>query len=42
MFDPSQEAKYYSQLDERTDCFYEAVTTTKGMVSRTRALARLI
>jgi hypothetical protein len=35
MFDPSQEAKYYSQLDERTDYFYEAVTTTKGMVSKT-------
>jgi hypothetical protein len=26
---------YYSQLDERTDYFYEAVTTTKGMVSKT-------
>jgi hypothetical protein len=35
MFDPSQEADYYSQLDERADCFYEAVTTTMGMVSRT-------
>ena len=35
MFDPSQESKFYSQLDERTDYFYEAVTTTKGMVSKT-------
>lgn len=35
MFDPSQEAQNYSQLDERTDYFYEAVTTTKGMVSKT-------
>jgi hypothetical protein len=35
MFDPSQESEFYSQLDERTDYFYEAVTTTKGMVSKT-------
>jgi len=35
MFDPNQEAKFYSQLDERTDYFYEAVTTTTGMVSKT-------
>jgi hypothetical protein len=35
MFNPSQEAEFYSQLDERTDYFYEAVTTTKGMVSKT-------
>jgi hypothetical protein len=35
MLDPSQESKYYSQLDERADYFYEAVTTTKGMVSKT-------
>jgi hypothetical protein len=34
MFDPSQEDEFFSQLDERTDYFYEAVTTTKGMVSR--------
>ncbi len=33
--DPSQESEFYSQLDERTDYFYEAVTTTKGMVSKT-------
>jgi len=35
MFHPSQEAEFYSQLDERTDYFYEAVTTTMGMVSKT-------
>jgi len=35
MFDPKQEAEFYSQLDERTDYFYEAVTTTSGMVSKT-------
>jgi len=35
MFDPSQEAKFFTQLDERTDYFYEAVSTSKGMVSKT-------
>lgn len=35
MLDPKQEAEFYSQLDERTDYFYEAVTTTTGMVSKT-------
>jgi hypothetical protein len=35
MFDPSREAKFSSQLDERADYVYEAVTTTKGMVSKT-------
>jgi hypothetical protein len=35
MFDPTQETKNYSQLDERNDYFYEAVTSTKGMVSKT-------
>lgn len=35
MLDPSQESEFYSQLDERTDYFYEAVTTMKGMVSKT-------
>jgi hypothetical protein len=34
-FDPSQEKKYFSELDERADYFYEAVTTSKGMVSST-------
>jgi hypothetical protein len=35
LFDPSQEAATYTQLDERADYFYEAVTTTKGMVTKT-------
>jgi len=35
LFDPTQETKNYSQLDERNDYFYEAVTSTKGMVSKT-------
>ncbi|MGE8064796.1 DUF1254 domain-containing protein [Pseudomonas sp. NPDC089569] len=35
MFDPGQETLNYSQLDERTDYFYEAVTAASGMVSKT-------
>jgi len=35
MFDPKQESPGYSQLDERTDYFYEAVTAASGMVSKT-------
>jgi hypothetical protein len=35
LLDPSQETASYSQLDERADYFYEAVTTTKGMVTTT-------
>ena len=35
LLDPSQEATNYSQLDERADYFYEAVTTTRGMVTKT-------
>jgi hypothetical protein len=35
MLDPSQETEFYSQLDERADYFYQAVTTTSGMVSKT-------
>ncbi|MGB8305609.1 MAG: DUF1214 domain-containing protein, partial [Pseudolabrys sp.] len=35
IFDPSQEKKNYSELDERADYFYEAVTSSKGMVSTT-------
>lgn len=35
ILDPSQEAATYTQLDERAKYFYEAVTTTKGMVTRT-------
>jgi len=33
--DPSQEAQYYTQLDERAAWFYEATATSKGMVSKT-------
>ncbi|WP_194790359.1 DUF1254 domain-containing protein [Pseudomonas sp. UFMG81] len=35
MFDPGQETAHYSQLDERTDYFYEAVTAAAGMISTT-------
>jgi hypothetical protein len=35
VLDPSQEAKYYTQLDERAAWFYEAATASKGMVSKT-------
>lgn len=35
MFDPFQEADGYTQLDQRAKYFYEAVTTTKGMVTKT-------
>ena len=35
MFDPSQEKPNYTELDERTDYFYEAVTAAGGMVSTT-------
>lgn len=34
LFDPSQEKKYYTEVDERADYFYEAVTTSKGMVTK--------
>ncbi len=33
--DPSQEAEYYSELDERSAWFYEAVGLSAGMASRT-------
>jgi hypothetical protein len=35
MFDPRQETPNYSQLDERADYFYKAVTAAGGMVSTT-------
>jgi hypothetical protein len=34
VFDPSQESKYYTQVDERADYFYEAVTSSKGMTTK--------
>lgn len=33
--DPSQESEYYSQLDERTDYTFEAITIAKGMILKT-------
>ncbi|WP_419712773.1 DUF1254 domain-containing protein [Pseudomonas sp. NFX224] len=38
--DPSQRVAYYDQLWERTAWFYEAVTNTKGMVSKTPGLGQ--
>jgi hypothetical protein len=35
MFDPGQERPNYTELDERTDYFYEAVTAAAGMISKT-------
>ena len=35
MLDPLQETEFYSQLDERSAYTYEAVTTSKAMVSKT-------
>jgi hypothetical protein len=32
-FDPSQESHFFTQLDERTNWFYQAVTATKGMAT---------
>ena len=40
MFDPSQETPNYSELDERCDYFYEAVTSSKGMVSKTPGIGQ--
>src|SRR5262245_62400302 len=40
MFDPSQEKKNYSELDERADYFYEAVTSSKSMASTTRGIGQ--
>lgn len=34
-FDPGQDVGTYAPLDERTSYFYQAVTTSHGMVSRT-------
>jgi hypothetical protein len=40
MFDPGQEKEYFSELDERADYFYEAVTSSKGMVSTTPGIGQ--
>lgn len=34
-FDPTQESTNYTQVDERADYFYEAVTSSKGMSTKT-------
>jgi len=39
--DPSQEADSYTQLDERAAWFYEATTTSKGMVTRTPGVGQV-
>jgi hypothetical protein len=39
--DPSQEAEFYTQLDERAAWFYEATTTSKGMVTKTPGLGQV-
>jgi len=39
--DPNQEAKFYTQLDERAAWFYEAATTSKGMVTKTPGLGQV-
>jgi len=38
--EPSQRVAYYDQLWERSAWFYEAVTNTKGMVSKTPGLGQ--
>ncbi|MFC7286765.1 DUF1254 domain-containing protein [Herminiimonas glaciei] len=38
--DPDQEDDYYTQLDQRTAWFYEAVTASKGMMSRSAGLGQ--
>ena len=40
MFDPSQEKKNYGERDERADYFYEAVASSKGMVSTTPGIGQ--
>lgn len=40
MFDPGQEQPNYSELDERCDYFYEAVTSSSGMVSKTAGIGQ--
>lgn len=40
LLDPTQEAASYSQLDERADYFYEAVTTSRGMVTKTPGIGQ--
>ena len=39
--DPSQEAEFYTQLDERAAWFYEATATSKGMVTKTPGVGQV-
>ncbi len=39
--DPSQEAEFYTQLDERAAWFYEATGTSKGMVTKTPGIGQV-
>ena len=39
--DPSQETKFYTQLDERAAWFYEAAMTSKGMVTKTPGVGQV-
>ncbi|MFM0475730.1 DUF1254 domain-containing protein [Paraburkholderia strydomiana] len=39
-FDPSQERRYYTDVDGRADYFYQAVTTSKGMTTKTPGIGQ--
>ncbi len=41
VIDPSQRAEFYDQLDGRAAWFYEAVTTSSGMVTRTPGVGQV-
>ncbi|MCP9773856.1 DUF1254 domain-containing protein [Synechococcus sp. Tobar12-5m-g] len=41
VIDPSQRADFYDQLDGRAAWFYEAVTTSSGMVTRTPGVGQV-
>jgi len=41
VLDPSQRAEFYDQLDERAAWFYEAVTTSSGMVTKTPGVGQV-
>ena len=41
VLDPSQRAENYEQLDERAAWFYEATTTSAGMVTKTPGVGQI-
>lgn len=41
VLDPSQRAEFYDQLDHRAAWFYEAVTTSSGMVTKTPGVGQV-